>query len=95
MHTRLFFHSAAGPARHGRLFLGGVMAVAITAVFIMTAPLMAEELEWIYETTSSLEVTNPPLPSYEVHLILDDDTHTQELIVVEPHVASSAFPLVP
>jgi len=50
------------------------MAVAITAVFTMTAPVMAEELEWIFETTSSLEVTDPPLPSYEVHLILDDDT---------------------
>jgi len=50
------------------------MAVAIAAVSTMTAPVMAEELEWIFETTSSLELTNPPLPSYEVHLILDDDT---------------------
>jgi len=50
------------------------MAVAVTAVCAVTAPVMAGELEWIFETTSSLELTDPPLPSYEVHLILDDDT---------------------
>ena len=74
MHTRLFFHSAAGPARRGRLFLAAVMAVAVTALCTMTTPVMAGELEWIFETTSSLELTDPPLPSYDIHLILDDDT---------------------
>lgn len=72
MHTTTFTRLVNGRARRGRFFFGAVIATA--AVCFLSAPVTAGELEWIFEPTGSLELTDPPLPSHEVHLILDDDT---------------------
>ena len=74
MHTRFNTGSTARPTRNGR-FLSCLLTVLIlTAVGMLAAPAAAEELEWIFDFTEGIDLTNPPLPPYPVQLILDDDT---------------------
>ena len=74
MHMKSIFRPAAGTARCGRVLAGVVVAIVVAATLAVTGPAGATELEWVFESIETTEATNPPLPPYEVQLILDDDT---------------------
>lgn len=74
MHTRFTTGSTTTPIRNRR-FLRWLLTVSIlAAAVVLAAPAAADELEWIFDSTEAIDLTNPPLPPYPVQLILDDDT---------------------
>jgi len=55
-------------------FPRAALATLLLLAISLVAPVGAEELEWIFEPVGPIEDTDPPLPPYPVHLILDDDS---------------------
>lgn len=74
MHTRKPIRSEAIPERRLRRHCGAVLVAALLMILGSAALGTAEELEWIFDATQTIEATNPPLPPYPIQLIIDDDT---------------------
>lgn len=74
MQTRTTTRTTPVSDLQNRLIRSAVVVGAIAMLVALAGPAAADELEWIFESTGSIELTNPELPPYPIHLIIDDDT---------------------
>lgn len=74
MLTTTTTRSAAAPDRPARRLSGTILGVALIMLVGAAIPGSTDELEWIFNPAPSVEQTDPPLPSYPIQLIIDDDT---------------------